>query len=46
MAVWLHKVLLVFFVNGTAKQKTNITKLKIGQYEKTQFQRKSVSKIN
>jgi hypothetical protein len=46
MAVWLQIVLLVFFVNGRAKQKTNITKLKIGPYEKTQLQRKSVSEIN
>jgi hypothetical protein len=36
----------VFFENGTAEQKTNITKLRIDQCEKTQFQGKSVSEIN
>ena len=36
----------VFFENGTAEQKRNITKLRIEQCEKTQFQGKSVSEIN
>jgi hypothetical protein len=35
-----------FFLNETAEQKTNITKLRIGPCRKTQFQRKSVSEIN
>jgi len=34
------------FVNGTAEQKTNITHLRIGPYEKTQFQGSNVSEIN
>ena len=33
-------------VKGTAEQNTNITKLRIGPCEKTQFQGKSVSEIN
>jgi hypothetical protein len=31
---------------GEPSKKTNITKLKIGPYEKTQSQRKSMSEIN
>jgi hypothetical protein len=36
----------VFYANGTAERKTNITKLRIDPCEKTQFQGKSVSEIN
>jgi hypothetical protein len=36
----------VFFVNGTVEQRTNITKRKIGQCEKNQFQGKAVSEID
>jgi hypothetical protein len=36
----------VFFVNGTAVYKTNITKLKICPCEKTQFQGQNVSEID
>jgi len=45
-AVWLQKSCAVFLVNGTAEQKTNITKLMIDQCKKTQFQGKSMSEIN
>jgi hypothetical protein len=45
-AVWLHNVLLVFFVNGRAEQKTNITIVRNGPCEKTELQGKSVSEIN
>ena len=45
-AVWLQEICAVFFVNGTAEQMTNITKLRADQCEKTQFQGKSVSEIN
>jgi hypothetical protein len=39
-----HEVLLLF-VNGTAEQKTNITKLRIGPSEKTQYQGKVCQNI-
>jgi hypothetical protein len=44
-AVWLHKI-CCYFVNGQAEQKTNITKLRIGPRDKTQFQGESTSEIN
>jgi hypothetical protein len=52
-AVWLHKVVLFVHVcvcvcvcvNGTAEQKTDITKLRNGTCQKTEFQGKSVSEI-
>jgi hypothetical protein len=36
----------VCVVDGAAEQKTNITRLRIGPCEKTQFQRKSMSGIS
>jgi hypothetical protein len=36
----------IFFLNGTAEQKTSIKKLKIGPCQETQFQGKSVSEIH
>jgi hypothetical protein len=41
-----HTKFAVFILNGGAEQKTNITKLKIVPFEKSQFQGKMLSEAN